>query len=117
MRFALDNSVVSGWYLDDQANEYTEAIAERLLDGQAVVPAIWELELANVLRKACLRRRLDARSAQAILLRIAELPIEVDRQPTPPIRAACAVAALRAEFVRRELPGTRTTSAGSGGSL
>lgn len=84
MRFVLDNSVVSGWYLDDQANEYTEAIAKRLLDDQAIVPAIWELELANVLRRACLRHRLDAGSAQEILVRIAELPIEVDRQPTPP---------------------------------
>lgn len=84
MRFVLDNSVVSGWYLDDQANECTEAIAERLLDDHAIVPAIWELELTNVLRKACLRRRLDARTAQEVLARIAELPIEVDHQPTAP---------------------------------
>lgn len=84
MPFVLDNSVVSGWYLRDQADDYSESIAQRLLDDRAVVPAIWELELANVLRSACRRQRLHAYSAQEILSRIAELPIDVDRIATPP---------------------------------
>ncbi|MCD6673485.1 MAG: type II toxin-antitoxin system VapC family toxin [Burkholderiaceae bacterium] len=84
MPFVLDNSVVSGWYLRDQADDYSESIAQRLLDDRAVVPVIWELELANVLRSACRRQRLHASSAQEILSRIAELPIDVDRIATPP---------------------------------
>lgn len=51
----IDNSVVSGWYLTSQATPYTEAIAERLREDCAVVPALWESELTNVLRTACLR--------------------------------------------------------------
>lgn len=83
MPFVLDNPVVSGWYLDDQATPYTEAIASLLSDDQAWVPAIWELELTNVLRTACIRQRLDAQRAQQVLARIALLPIEVDRHAVP----------------------------------
>jgi len=84
VKFVLDNSVTSGWYLDDQASDYTDAIGQRLLEDQAIVPAIWELELANVLRNACLRRALGASAAQDILARIGALPIEVDRQASSP---------------------------------
>lgn len=84
MPFVLDNSVTSGWYLSNQASEYSGAIAERLHDDYAIVPMIWELELANVLRTACLRRRLDGQSAQAVAAQIASLPIEVDRQAVTP---------------------------------
>jgi predicted nucleic acid-binding protein len=83
MPFVLDNSVVSGWYLDDQATPYTEAIAKLLMDDQAWVPAIWELELTNVLRTACLRQRLDAQRAQQVLALVALLPVEVDRHAVP----------------------------------
>lgn len=83
MPFVLDNSVVSGWYLDDQATAYTDAIANLLMDDQAWVPAIWELELSNVLRTACIRQRMDAQRAQQVLARIALLPVEVDRHAVP----------------------------------
>lgn len=83
MPFVLDNSVVSGWYLENQATPYTEAIARRLRDDTACAPAIWELELTNVLRTACLRQRMNAQQAQAVLAQIALLPIEVDREPVP----------------------------------
>lgn len=93
MPFVLDNSVVSGWYLEDQATPYTEAIAGMLIDDQACVPAVWELELANVLRTACIRQRLDAQRAQQVLRRIAALPVEVDRHPVP--RSELLALALR----------------------
>jgi predicted nucleic acid-binding protein len=84
MPFVLDNSVVSGWYLENQASAYTEAIAERLQEDRALVPAVWELEFANVLRTACLRQRMNAQHAQAVIEQILSLPIEVDRQATLP---------------------------------
>jgi predicted nucleic acid-binding protein len=93
MPFVLDNSVVSGWYLEDQATPYTETVAGLLTDEQACVPAVWELELANVLRTACIRQRLDAQRAQQVLTRIAALPIEVDRHPVP--RSELLALALR----------------------
>ena len=81
MAFVLDNSVVSGWYLENQANAYTDAVAQRLRAEPAHAPAVWELELTNVLRTACVRQRLDAQRAQAVLSHIGALPITVDRQP------------------------------------
>jgi predicted nucleic acid-binding protein len=83
MPFVLDNSVVSGWYLANQATEYTDAIAERLARDRVRVPSIWELELVNVLRTACVRQRMTAEKAQRIVAQIRSLPIEVDREPVP----------------------------------
>ncbi|MFO1220103.1 MAG: type II toxin-antitoxin system VapC family toxin [Burkholderiaceae bacterium] len=84
MPFVLDNSVTCGWFLDNQASDYTEAIARRLEVDQAVVPVLWELELTNVLRTACLKRQLSAQAAQEVLDRIGSLPIGVDRQSVRP---------------------------------
>lgn len=84
MPFVLDNSVVSGWYLANQASPYAESIALRLQDDRAVVPAVWELEFANVLRTACIRQRLNAEAAQAVIEQVNSLPIEVDRLGAPP---------------------------------
>ncbi len=83
MPFVLDNSVVCGWFLENQATPYSDAIAERLRDDRAVAPALWELEFSNVLRTACLRQRLTAEAAQRVIAQIVSLPIDVDRQPVP----------------------------------
>lgn len=84
MPFVLDNSVACAWFLENQVTDYTEAIARRLEEDQAVVPPLWELELTNVLRTACLKQRLTAQAAQQVLERIASLPISVDRQAVRP---------------------------------
>lgn len=84
MAFVLDNSVVCGWFIENQVTPYTEAIALRLQDERAKAPALWELEFANVLRLACLRRRMTARQAQDVAAQIMSLPIDTDRQPVPP---------------------------------
>ncbi len=83
MPFVLDNSVVCGWFLENQATPYSDAIIERLRDDRAVVPALWELEFTNVLRTACLRQRMTAEAAQRVIVQIVSLPIDVDRQPVP----------------------------------
>ena len=84
MPFVLDNSVVSGWFIQNQATSYSEAIAVRLQDDRAVVPALWELEFSNVLRTACLRKAMTAQAAQSVIAQIVSLPIAVDRHPVPP---------------------------------
>lgn len=84
MPFVLDNSVVAGWFLEDQATPYTDAIAARLEEDRAVVPALWQLEFANVLRTACKRNRIAAAQAQQIIEQICSLPIEVDRDTPGP---------------------------------
>ncbi len=83
MAFVLDNSVVSGWYLTGQSTDYSQAIAVRLEQEKALVPALWQLELANVLKTACTKGRLSHAQARQILDALAQLPIEVDSD-TPP---------------------------------
>jgi predicted nucleic acid-binding protein len=77
----LDNTVVSGWLLENQATAYTEAIAQRLVDDQAVAPALLRLEYANVLRTACKRGRMGARQAQDAIAQLALLPVDIDPEP------------------------------------
>ena len=83
MAFVLDNSVACGWFLENQATPYSDAIIGRLRDERAVVPALWELEFGNVLRTACLRQRMTAEAAQRVVAQIVSLPIDVDRQAVP----------------------------------
>ncbi len=83
MPFVLDNSVVCGWFLENQATPYSDAVIERLQDDRAVVPALWELEFTSVLRTACIRQRLTAEAAQNVVLQIRSLPIEIDRHGVP----------------------------------
>lgn len=83
MPFVLDNSVVTGWYLPDQATAYTESVAIRLEADRALVPALWQLELANVLKTACTRGKLGMLAARQILDALSQLPIDVDTGPAP----------------------------------
>ena len=94
MPFVLDNSVVCGWFLENQATAYGDAIIERLRDDRAAVPALWELEFTDVLRSACLRQRMTAETAQRVVAQITALPIDVDRSAVP----ASAILALALRF-------------------
>ncbi len=83
MPFVLDNSVVTGWYIHDQATAYTQTIAQRLETDRAIVPALWQLEFANVLKTACTRGKLSLDNAREIVDTIAALPIELDSGLAP----------------------------------
>lgn len=83
MPFVLDNSVVTGWYLPDQADAYTDAIALQLQADKALVPPLWQMELANVLKTACTKGKLQLGQARQILDVLGELPIEVDVGAAP----------------------------------
>jgi predicted nucleic acid-binding protein len=87
MAFVIDNSVVSGWYLTSQSTAYSQAIAARLEVDKALVPALWQLELANVLKTACTKGRLSHAQARQILDALGQLPIEVDSDAQPGQRA------------------------------
>jgi predicted nucleic acid-binding protein len=84
MAFVLDNSVVSGWLLDNQASVYSEFVAGLLQSSRAVAPPLLPLEYTNVLRTACKRQRIVAAQAQEMLDMLAKLPIDIDMaQPSP----------------------------------
>jgi len=113
MPFVLDNSVVSGWLLENQATPYSDAIAAHLIIERAVAPTLLRLEYTNVLRSACKRNRLFAQQAQDALRHLAELPIDFD--PEVPDGSQLLAMALRHDLtsydaaylelaLRRQLP-------------
>ena len=56
MSFVVDCSVAVRWLLSDEATAYTDAVFERLNGEDAVVPALFISELANVFLKLSRRR-------------------------------------------------------------
>jgi len=74
----LDCSVAVSWCFEDEASPETDAILERIRDEGAIVPAIWHLELGNVLVQAERRKRLAAADTTTRLELIADLPIVTD---------------------------------------
>lgn len=76
----LDASVALAWCFDNEATEASDRVLERVANDAAAVPAIWHVEVANVLALAERRRRItQARSAQFITL-IEGLEIIVDEE-------------------------------------
>lgn len=82
-RFILDCSITMAWCFEDEATPYSECVLEALVEGEAVVPPIWSLEVANVLvvgeRK---KRLLPAQSLRFVEL-LQSLPITPDADLRP----------------------------------
>ena len=77
-RFVLDCSVSASWCLLDESNGAAQRILERLVDEEAVVPALWTLEMANVLVVAERRNRITAADATRAVELLLALPIHVE---------------------------------------
>lgn len=50
--FVLDSSVTLGAFFEDEQDAYSMAVWQSLADTQAVVPALWHLEMGNILSLA-----------------------------------------------------------------
>ena len=78
--FVIDASVTMAWCFD--ATHGTDILLERLGSDQAVVPAFWQLEVANVLLVAERGGRISEAQATRFLELLLELPILIDTSPT-----------------------------------
>ena len=78
--FVLDGSVTMVWGFEDEADEYAEAILERMPDLQAHVPSLWPLEVANALRVGERRRRITSAETARFIAILGAFPIAVDDQ-------------------------------------
>jgi predicted nucleic acid-binding protein len=78
MPFVVDASVTLAWCFEDQATPQTEAILDRLIEDTAMVPALWELEVCNVLLLGERRGRLTEAQSAHFLALLGQLPIHVD---------------------------------------
>jgi len=83
MRFVLDNSVVMRWLFADGSETdraYANHVLDRLADpdAHAVAPAVWPLEVANVIARAEARHSLSESRSTEFLRLLEGLAVAVD---------------------------------------
>ncbi|MEO6596025.1 MAG: type II toxin-antitoxin system VapC family toxin [Planctomycetota bacterium] len=74
----LDNSVSMSWCFENQRTDYATAVLKALIDGCAVVPALWLLEVANVTSLAEQKGLLAATDRRRFLQLLLGLRTQVD---------------------------------------
>lgn len=77
-QFVIDNSVVLSWCLEDEQNRYSTAILEHMDECEALVPAIWPLELTNALLTAERHKRIAEADVAHFLAMLKNIPIHVE---------------------------------------
>ena len=75
--FVIDASVTLAWCFEDEASGDADAVLDRLEREAALAPAHWPLEVANALRTAERRGRLDATDLPRLRALLAALPVEI----------------------------------------
>lgn len=94
--FVIDCSVAVTWCFEDEATPESDALLDRLGEEVAAAPAIWPLELGNVLAMAERRGRITSAAIAEFLALVGDLTILIDEET--PQRALREVLALaRAE--------------------
>jgi len=78
----IDSSAALSCCFEDEASARPDASFEQVRDQGAVVPALWHLEVANVLLQAEKRGRITMADVTMRLGLIAELPISTDNKAT-----------------------------------
>ena len=66
------------WVFPDEASEATDRLRESLIEGRAFVPALWPVEVGNVLLTATRRGRISGDEWPRIRASLEVLPIEID---------------------------------------
>ena len=81
LAFVVDASVSAAWFLPDQATDETEAMLHATATHEVWVPALWLLEVGNLLLSAQRRKRITADKRRELAAAAAALRIKVDREP------------------------------------
>lgn len=115
MSVVLDSSIALAWIYADETTGAVRAVFEGLAQEGGWVPALWRLEVANVLEMGVRRGRHDAAFRDASLADLALLPIRLDPETDQHAWGATARLAARHRLTlydaanlelarRRELP-------------
>ena len=76
--FVVDASVALAWCFADETSTYADRVLDRLEGEEAVAPAIWPLEIANGLRTAERRGRIDPSELLRVRVLLRSLPVRVE---------------------------------------
>ena len=80
MSLVLDSSVTLAWVYSAETTGAISDVLARVTESGAWVPALWRLEVANVLEVGVRKGRTDAAFRDAALADLALLPITVDQE-------------------------------------
>ena len=75
----LDCSVTISWFMSDEQPLPFDNILDKIGEIGAVVPTIWQLEVANVLLVSERRKRITREQRHSALYTLNELPINIDQ--------------------------------------
>ncbi|HVY35195.1 MAG TPA: type II toxin-antitoxin system VapC family toxin [Caulobacteraceae bacterium] len=78
MSLVLDCSATLAWVYGEETTQAVRAVFEAVGSRGAWVPALWRLEVANVLEMGVRRHRHDAAFREATLADLALLPLQLD---------------------------------------
>jgi predicted nucleic acid-binding protein len=78
MSLVLDSSVTLAWVHSEETTQAIQEVLGQVTAGGAWVPALWRLEVANILETGVRRGRTDAGFRDATLADLALLPIQTD---------------------------------------
>lgn len=81
MNFVIDNSVVMRWFFGDGKPldlRYASGVLDAMQSGNAIVPSVWGLEVANVISRAEAQGLVTEARSEAFLEMLVGLAIEVD---------------------------------------
>lgn len=78
MTLVLDASMTIAWLFDDERTDAAHEIMMRVVANGALVPSLWRLEVANMLRNAVRRGRCDDDFAERSLTRLGQFKLRID---------------------------------------
>ena len=80
MSLVIDSSVALTWCFEDERTTATLAVLDRVVQSGAAAPALWPLEVLNVLLLAERRKRLSAAQRHALAGFLRDLPVTLDHE-------------------------------------
>ena len=78
MSIVIDASTTLAWVFDDESTPSIDTLFDAVASDGAVVPGLWQLEVANGLQMAIRRGRIDKAYREQALERLGRLNIEID---------------------------------------
>ncbi len=78
--FILDCSLAMAWLFGDESTAATRELLDRLETEAGVVPALWFLEVTNVIAIAERTKRITTTDSDTFISKLSRLPLEIDAE-------------------------------------